>query len=104
MKSWIATISLLLSFLLAGCSGTSESRATGRVIDDASITARVKTEIAQTAGVGKAASINVDTYRGVVSLAGFVSDREQAQMAVQAARRVAGVTEVKNNLEIKPKQ
>lgn len=100
----ILTICLTLAFALmtAACSSTPTSRGTGQVFDDATLTAKVKTEIAQAQGVGQAAAINVDTYRGVVSLAGFVDNHQAATNAVKAARGVEGVKEVKNNLQIKP--
>jgi len=74
----------------------------GRTIDDASLTARVKTAIARTQSLAEAAMINVDSYRGVVSLAGFVGSAQQMRDAVTAARQVSGVEAVKNNMEIKP--
>jgi osmotically-inducible protein OsmY len=100
----ILTICLTLAFALmtAACSSTATSRGTGETFDDASITAKVKTQIARDDGVGQAAAINVDTYRGVVSLAGFVDNSKQADAAVKAARSVEGVKQVKNNLQIKP--
>jgi osmotically-inducible protein OsmY len=104
MKYLSALVSVLFAFLLIGCAASDNSRATGQFIDDATITAKVKTEIAQTAGIGDAAAINVDTYRGVVSLAGFIDNAEQAQTAMQAAKRVNGVAEVKNNLVVKPRK
>ncbi len=103
MKTFITSLSLLFALFLGGCGATENSRATGQVIDDAAITAKVNTEIAQAAGLGKAVTIDVDTYRGVVSLGGFVNSKEQIQMATQAARRVNGVMDVRNNLEVKPK-
>ncbi|HWU97849.1 MAG TPA: BON domain-containing protein [Oxalicibacterium sp.] len=99
-----ATIMLTLAFavITAACSSTATSRSAGQTFDDATLTSKVKTEIAQSQGVGQAASINVDTYRGVVSLAGFVDSREKANAAVSAAKSVEGVKDVKNNLQIKP--
>jgi len=91
-----------LAILLSACAPTPTSRSTGQFIDDASITANVKTEIAQTAGLGRALAINVDTYRGVVSLSGFVDNRQQVNEATRAATRIAGVERVVNNLEVKP--
>lgn len=96
-------LTLVIAALLAACSPTQTSRGTGQVIDDATITARVKKEIAQTSGFGEALSINVDTYRGVVSLAGFVDNAQQVREAGQAARKVGGVQDVKNNLQVKSK-
>src|SRR5690349_6931260 len=103
MKYVSALLNVVFAILLLGCASTETTRATGQVLDDAAITAKVKTEIAQTAGAPDALQVNVDTYRGVVSLAGFVDNTEQAQTLVQAARSVPGVADVKNNLEIKPR-
>lgn len=104
MKRLAISISIVLATLISACAPTETSRGTGQFIDDASVNTRVKTKIAQTQGVGDALAINVDTYRGVVSLAGFVDNAEQARLAVEAARSVPGVTNVKNNLQIKPKK
>lgn len=103
MKKFLAYLSIIFAMGLAACAPTKTSRGTGEVIDDATLTTRVKTEIAQNAGMGEAMAINVDTYRGVVSLAGFVDNEEQARKAVEIAGKVPGVTSVKNNLQIKPR-
>jgi hyperosmotically inducible protein len=102
MKSAKYLLPLGFAVLLGACAPTSTSRSTGQAFDDASITARVKTEIAQKESLGQAAAINVDTYRGVVSLSGFVDNRQQANDAAQVAKQVAGVSRVVNNLEVKP--
>ncbi len=103
MKHLVMYSTLLFATLLSACAPTQTSRGTGQVIDDASLTTRVKTQIAQTQGIGDALAINVDTYRRVVSLAGFVDTPDQMRVALQAARSVAGVTEVRNNLQLKPR-
>jgi osmotically-inducible protein OsmY len=99
----ILIVSLGLGMVAAGCQSTATSRSTGETMDDASLTAKVKTEIAKEQGLGDALAINVDTYRQVVSLSGFVNNQDQAQKAADCARRVPGVREVKNNLQTKPK-
>jgi len=101
-KIWTICLTLLFAATVAACSSTATSRGTGQVFDDATITTKVKAEIAHSEGVGQAAAINVDTYRGVVSLAGFVDNEKQAHDAVEVARSVEGVKAVKNNLQIKP--
>ena len=103
MKILTAIFSAVVSLFLIACAPTATSRSTGQVLDDAAITARVKTEIAQTQGIGDAAAINVDTYRGVVSLAGFVDTDKQRRDAGQAATRAPGVEKVFNNLQLKSK-
>jgi hyperosmotically inducible protein len=86
---------ILAAAMLAGgvaaCSSTPTSESTGEYIDDAAITAHVKTALA-----------NVETYRGVVSLSGFVDSREMASRAVAAAQQVNGVKSVKNDMQVKP--
>jgi hyperosmotically inducible periplasmic protein len=96
-------ISLLALVFAMGCSATATSRSTGETVGDATLTAKVKTEIASEEGLGQALGINVDTYRGVVALSGFVDSPEKAQKAGDCARRVQGVQSVKNNLQVKPK-
>ncbi|MBE0618387.1 MAG: BON domain-containing protein [Proteobacteria bacterium] len=96
-------IALCLSVpaLWVGCASTSTRESTGEYIDDSAITAKVKTQL----GADKMLSlfqINVETYKGVVQLSGFVNGQEAAEHAVGIARQVNGVTEVKNSLIVKP--
>lgn len=49
----------------------------------------------------KVAEINVETFKGVVQLSGFVSSQIAANKAVEVARGVHGVTSVKNDMRIK---
>jgi hyperosmotically inducible protein len=101
MKKPTFFLSIAFSLFLIACAPTQTSRSTGQTLDDAAITARVKAEVAQTQGLGEAATINIDTYRGVVSLAGFVDNEQQRRNAGQAATRVPGVEKVFNNLQLK---
>ena len=96
-------ISAMLAVATVGCTPTATTRSVGKTFDDATLTAKVKTEIAKEQGLGEALAINVDTYRSVVSLSGFVDSQDQINKAMNCARRVEGVTDVKNNLSVKPK-
>ena len=96
-------LSMLFLALALGCAPTETRRAPGQTIDDAGTTARVKAALAQSQGIKDALAINVDTYRGVVQLAGFVDSQQEAQAAVEAARAVDGVKSVKNALQTKPR-
>jgi osmotically-inducible protein OsmY len=49
----------------------------------------------------KVAEINVETFKGVVQLSGFVSSRAAMDKAVEAARGVSGVTSVRNGMRLK---
>ena len=96
-------ISAMLGVATVGCTPSATTRSVGKTVEDASLTAKVKTEIAKEQGLGEALAINVDTYRSVVSLNGFVDSQDQIDKAMNCARRIEGVTEVKNNLSVKPK-
>lgn len=80
---------------------STKSETTGQYIDDATLTAKVKTAIASDVGVKAAANVNVETYRGVVQLSGFADSDAQASRAVAAAKAVNGVRSVKNDMRIK---
>ena len=76
------------------------TRTAGEVVDDTVITAKVKTALAADPVVA-AHQVNVETREGVVQLAGFVDNGDQKSKATELARRVAGVKQVDNQLEVK---
>lgn len=88
------------SLALVGCASTETSKSTGEYIDDAAITAKVKTELAKDPDVS-AMQVDVTTFKGRVQLSGFVNNAAQKDRAAQLARGVNGVREVTNNLLIK---
>jgi len=89
---------LLVSFL--GCASTAKQEGTGEYIDDSVITAKVKAGIFSDASL-KSSEINVETFKGVVQLSGFVNSQADINRAVQVARGVKGVTSVKNDMRVK---
>jgi osmotically-inducible protein OsmY len=78
-----------------------KSQSAGAYVDDATVTAKVKTAIASDVGVRAASNVNVETYNGVVQLSGFADNNQQASMAEKAARNVKGVQSVKNDIRIR---
>ena len=88
---------------LGACASSEDrnSRSTGEFTDDAALTAKVKSAIATDAGARTAAAVNVETYRGVVQLNGFVDSDDQAARAVSAAKKVQGVRSGKNDIRLK---
>jgi hyperosmotically inducible protein len=72
----------------------------GTKIDDAAITARVKTALLADADI-KSLDISVLTFKGEVQLTGFVNSEEQIQMAGKLASAAEGATGVKNELMVK---
>jgi hyperosmotically inducible protein len=101
----LATIAAAtLSGTLGGCASDTPAenrRTTGEFTSDAALTAKVKSAIATDVGARTAAAINIETYRGVVQLTGFVDSREQAARAEESAKKVEGVRSVKNDVRIK---
>lgn len=83
----------------AACAPTPERRGTGEFVDDAALTARVKTALLKAEDVS-ATAINVNSYRGEVILSGFVKSDDMIQRAVAAARNVNGVKTVRNELRV----
>jgi hyperosmotically inducible protein len=75
------------------------SRTTGQVIDDATITAAVKTKLAAEK-LSTLTKVNVDTRNGVVTLTGNVDTETTRQRALDVARGVDGVRDVISNLRI----
>jgi hyperosmotically inducible protein len=75
------------------------SRTVGTTIDDAAITAKVKTALF-TDELTKAWDINVDTVRSVVTLRGRVGSQAEAERAERVANSTAGVSSVRNELEV----
>ena len=49
----------------------------------------------------KVAEINVETFKGVVQLSGFLRSQADIYKAVEVARSVKGVTSVKNDMRLK---
>ena len=85
---------------LLGCASTSKQEGTGEYVDDTVITSKVKAAIFNDPSL-KSAEINVETFKGVVQLSGFVNSREDINKAIQVARGVQGVTSVKNDMRLK---
>jgi hyperosmotically inducible protein len=82
----------------AGCTSMTGKTA-GENVDDASITASVKTKLAAEK-VATLTKVDVDTNKGTVYLTGNVENAAIKARATDLARQVAGVREVVNNLKI----
>ena len=98
MQTRVLLLSLLCVVSASGCSLA--GRTFGRYVDDKALTGAVKLRLAaqQPATVAR---ISVDTYEGVVYLSGTAQSEEQKSYAEIAARRVEGVQEVVNDLQVR---
>ncbi|WP_426111466.1 BON domain-containing protein [Massilia sp. PWRC2] len=95
-------IAALMLTSIVGCASTASDKheSAGQYIDDAAVTTAVKAAIVKEPSL-KVAEINVETYKGVVQLSGFVSSAENIATATSVARTVNGVKSVKNDLRLK---
>ncbi|HYN55305.1 MAG TPA: BON domain-containing protein [Methylotenera sp.] len=98
ISSIIAAVALAT---LIGCASDAKKEGAGRVIDDSVITTKVKAAVLKEPTL-KSSEINVETYKGVVQLSGFVNSEADIQKAVEVARGVKGVSSVKNDMRLKP--
>jgi osmotically-inducible protein OsmY len=92
----LLAVVLIVPLVLSACGKTITD-----TIDDATITTRVKTAFINDPVVG-AARIDVDSFKGVVTLSGRVKSKDEETKAIALARGIRGVTDVKSTLQIQP--
>jgi osmotically-inducible protein OsmY len=100
LKRFSAVFIAALMVSALGCASQSEPQSPGAYMDDSWITTKVKTAILNEPSL-KVLQINVETYKGVVQLSGFVDSAASQAKAVEVARSVQGVTSVKNDLRLR---
>lgn len=95
----VLMLALALPLASASCAARHARPAGTATFDDATISTRVKTVLLNDPDVG-ALRIDVATTGGVVTLSGVARSRAEEQKAVQLARGVQGVKDVKSNLQV----
>lgn len=95
----LAIVGLLALASLVGTTACSSTVPVEAQIDDAAITAQVKSKLAADPEVA-AHNIDVDTNEGVVTLSGRVDDGAERSEAEKLARNTDGVRRVINNLKV----
>lgn len=99
----VTVLFLLIGFIVTvSCAATSTRSSTGEFLDDSVITTKVKALLAKDL-ILKSFAISVETFRGVVILSGFLETQDHVDRAIQIARGVKGVREVRSELVLKPK-
>jgi len=97
LSGWkLPVVAMVLALSTLACGKT-----VGETIDDTTITTRVKTAMLNDPTVG-GLRVDVDTFKGVVTLSGRVKSPAERDQAIALARSVDGVTEVKDALQIIP--
>ena len=94
LKRLSTFILMLVLASFVGCASTAKQEGTGEYFDDTAITAKVKSAVLSEPTL-KSAEINVETFKGVVQLSGFVSSQANINKAAEVARGVSGVKSVK---------
>ncbi len=92
--------SLALVAGVTGCAGDRYTQSTGEHIDDQATSSRVKKALKDDTQF-KYDGVNVETFKRVVQLSGFVNAKEEKHRAGDLAEKVDGVKTVKNNLIVK---
>lgn len=93
-------IMIVLMGSLFSCSSTPKKRSVGEVIDDSVVTNKLKVKYLRDKVV-KGFRVDIDTWKGVVSLRGKFESQDQIDRAIDIAERQPGVGEVKSYLIIK---
>ena len=99
-RKFASLVGIVFMAMTLGCASTAKQEGTGEYVDDTVITTKVKTAIFNEPSL-KSAEINVETFKGVVQLSGFVSSAAAESTAVAVARKVEGVKSVKNDMRLK---
>ena len=94
--SVLLAVTLMAPLLTAACGKT-----VGETIDDGTISARVKTSFLNDPEIA-GLRIDVDTFKGVVTLSGAVKTPAERDKAMAIARKTSGVVDVKSTLQILP--
>ena len=95
------TIALLAATFLAFALPVHAQKSAGEVVDDNTVNASVKAKLAEAKDV-PSMQVNVETYKGVVLLSGFVETQAQKDAAGKAAKGVSGVKKVHNAVALHP--
>ena len=93
-------LALLATGPLAGCAAGIPGFGTVAAVDDAAISAGVRSAIRHDPEL-TVSDLDVDTYQGIVRLSGFVSSADSVAAAASVARTVKGVKSVRNDLRLK---
>ena len=98
-KFAVVFLAILWASLL-GCASTATQEGTGEYLDSTVITTKVKAAIFNEPTL-KSLEINVETFKGVVQLSGFVNSQADIDKAVEIVQQIKGVKSVKNDMKLK---
>jgi osmotically-inducible protein OsmY len=98
---WLSSVfSAVLLVSALGCAGSAKQESTSEYVNDSWITTKVKAALVDDPLV-KATEVNVETFKGVVQLSGFVSSDAAIRQAVRVTSGIQCVTSVRNDMRVK---
>ena len=99
VASAMLALALVAPVFAAACGAAARGSSVSGAIDDATITTRVKTVFINDPVIS-IARIDVETFKGVVTLSGRVRSKDEEAKAIALARTIKGVTDVKSTLQV----
>ena len=100
MRNALKIGALLAAALLAsGCNVIRGNETTSDYADDAALTSRVKAALIADEQI-KGTQLNVDVYKGRVTLSGLAHDASDAKRAEQIAKQTPGVQSVESAIRV----
>jgi osmotically-inducible protein OsmY len=94
---------MLLAISISSCAVMQGQQSAGEYIDDAAITAEIKSKMAADRQVA-AGAISVETLDGTTQLSGFASSQSEKDRAASIAREAKGVKSVRNDIIVREPQ
>jgi hyperosmotically inducible protein len=92
----------LAAIALAVTAPVFAEKTAGNMVDDGTIVTSVKAGLVGEKGV-PSSDINVEVYKGVVLLSGFVTSQAQKDAAGNVAKKTSGVASVRNEIAVHDK-
>jgi osmotically-inducible protein OsmY len=99
MKNKVFAFLAAVAFAFAA--PTMADKSAGAVVDDSAIASSVKASLLTEKGV-PSSDVNVEVYKGVVLLSGFVKTQAEKDAAGKVAKNVKDVASVRNQLVVHP--
>jgi hyperosmotically inducible periplasmic protein len=99
-SKWTVLLCLMAMLTVLWSCQTPAGRTAGEVVDDSTITTKVKSKLLAD-DLLRGIAISVETFEGEVTLTGAVDNASQRQRASDITRAVSGVKKVNNLLKIK---
>lgn len=100
MKFHRILLPVILAMTVSSCAVMRGQQSAADYVDDAAITAEIKSKMAADKQVA-ATAINVETLNGTTQLSGFAKSQAEKDRAAEIARQAKGVKSVRNDIVVR---